>query len=559
MILTQEQQTAVLRTLYIQGAQSINWTAINDLRAAVMLITASCGRGKTSYALDLTDSGLLADVNRAQMRLWLPGVEARPQEIQPEQVLFLTSRRAIKCQQQRKETVVCAAVDDFQAHSGYSFLDEENRKGKIRITTAHQFGAWIKAGLVETTPRLIILDELHSLFSETIFADDLSYTLEYIKEHYAELVKIGLTATPEFLLNYIQDDTLKFQIIDFDLGAKYKAQNISCYTHTKAATVFEKQVKPHIDKHNKAIYYTMSARQCYFMSLQYGERAAFLISDYNDCKTDSGEYLRDIMRKQGVKEYILEHERFPDDIDVIFINSACREGLNIEDENVKTVICEAVDLITIEQIFGRIRKDIDNFMVVCNFNNCSTNKRNIEKFIELLEDISNSEDEQAALSHYHGRQQENPKLQKFVYQYKGRYYLNKYAKAYLQYIDESYVQLANRKSNRVVSVGDREMLLKDEYFQLLSKFAETGKINVFDVKDVADKSTIDLFREIEKEYLNKPIGTQEKKALAARLCAVKANRKPGSWTTVKRVLEQNGYKIEDKHTKTSRYTVISKA
>ena len=46
--------------------------------------------------------------------------------------------------------------------------------------------------------------------------------------------------------------------------------------------------------------------------------------------------------------YILENEELPADIDIIFINSACREGINIKDNAVKTIICEAVDLITIE-------------------------------------------------------------------------------------------------------------------------------------------------------------------------------------------------------------------
>ena len=73
-----------------------------------------------------------------------------------------------------------------------------------------------------------------------------------------------------------------------------------------------------------------------------------MISDYNESMSPDGLLLADIMREAGVKDYILENEALPADIDIIFINSACREGINIKDNAVKTIICEAVDLITIE-------------------------------------------------------------------------------------------------------------------------------------------------------------------------------------------------------------------
>jgi hypothetical protein len=51
--------------------------------------------------------------------------------------------------------------------------------------------------------------------------------LEYIAEHSRDIVKVGLTATPQFLLEYIEDDRFSFVIIDKDLGSKYKVKEIS--------------------------------------------------------------------------------------------------------------------------------------------------------------------------------------------------------------------------------------------------------------------------------------------------------------------------------------------
>lgn len=233
--------------------------------------------------------------------------------------------------------------------SNYIDLDGE-RKGKIRLDTAHHFGEMVRNGKVRKIPKVMVIDELHSIFSESIFADSLLYTLDFIKENYADMVKIGLTATPQFLLEYINDDILKFQIIDLDIGSKYKVKhNIHAQIKGQAKTVL-KQHLPTIGSNYKCIVYIQSARECYKASKEFAEmgmKTAFLISDYNETVID-GKKLVDLMDEAGVKDYIIKNQRFPQDTDIIFINSACREGMNIKDENVRIVICEAVDLITIE-------------------------------------------------------------------------------------------------------------------------------------------------------------------------------------------------------------------
>ena len=566
MKLTKEQSSLCRKQIFISGNDVIDFNKVHSLYSEIMLITASCGRGKTSYALDLTSNGLLAQVNQKRDKDYLPGLNEKPEPIKPEQVLFLTSRRAIKFQQLKNENCVSAEIADFKSPADeiHNF-ESRNRKGKIRITTAHQFGCWIKAGEIDIAPRLIILDELHSLFAETIFADDLLYTLAYIKEHYNDMIKIGLTATPSFLLDYIADDVFKFVVIDKELGAKYQAQNINCYIHTKAATVLENIVKPQISQKHKVIYYTMSATQCYTMAQQYGERAGFLISDYNEGKVKSGpnegKLYRDIMNEQGIKQFILENERFPDNIDIIFINSACREGMNINDENVKTIICEAVDLITIEQIFGRVRKDTENFMVVCNFNQRSKNESSIRELDKFIETLKSAVDVNGEMGEQYGKQK-SPNTQKFVYKYKGKYYLNKFAQAYLKYINDSYIQMANNEDCRYISVGNRKMLLSTDYFQQLGKYAANGTVDIQDLwkaaKEVNHRTAVDFFREIETEYLDRPIGTQEKKELCSRLSAVRAQGKLAGWTTVKRILVQNGYSVLDKKSDKTRYSIIQR-
>lgn len=552
-----------LKGVYVSNAGVVDLEKPADLYSDIMLITASCGRGKTTFALSIGNNGLLAEVNRIRRK---QAIFQAVEDIKPEDVLFLTSRKSIKQQQLKNNDVVQAIANDYQKKKDYDFT--EARTNKIRLTTAHQFGFWIKNDLIEIVPKLVIIDEIHSIFSETIFCEDLRVVLAFVAEHYADIVKVGLTATPQFLLDYIKDDNISFSIIDKDLGSKYTVDNLSVQIRGTAETLL-KQIKPQIKADYKAIYYTQSAKECYRLSTEYGERASFLISDYNESTNTDGFLLADIMREAGVKQYILDNERLPADIDIIFINSACREGINIKDDNVKVVICEAVDMITIEQILGRIRKDIDRFMVVSNFQNMARNESNIEKavsFLRAYNEAQTDDDRQIVMAYQYGRQNENRNLQKLVYKYNNTFYLNNYAKAYLQYIAECYLQISNydgkNKSVYVQSVGDRDLLLNTDYFNQLSRYAKSGKIEISTLWETAisksKETALQRFAESAEQWLDKPLTKADKDRLCAELGVLNSRRQPAGWTTIKGLLAGGGYSIKEKKSGSTRYTIITK-
>lgn len=565
MILNEAQLKLVLRNAYI-GDECLNYCS--DLQKYIMLITATCGRGKTYCALSLGENGMLAEINKIRRKnnLFVRDLE----DIKPYEMLFLTSRKIVAKQQLKNPDCVQALESDFDGSENWENADRQN---KILVSTAHWFGEMVREGKIKRMPKVIVLDEIHSLFAETIFAESLIYTLDYIKENYNDIIKIGLSATPQFLFNYVKDDTFRFYTIDIDLGSKYKTQHIYCHNSGQATTIL-KQIKPKINSNHKVLYYTMSARECYKLQQDYGDRSAFLISDYNETEVN-GVKIRDVMEESGVKKYINKYERFPEDIDIIFINSACREGMNIKDSNVKTVICEAVDMITIEQILGRIRGDLENFMVVCNFNNGERVKKNIqelEEFLKLLE-ATPEDDKRVVMAKRHQKQQDIKNSQIFVYDCgNNQYKLNNYAKAYLQYIYESYVQLSNYKDvNRqeyystyyTSSVGDRDLLLCDDYLNQLCKYAEDGKITIEGIWKVAVKlnhdNVISAFQQMEDKWLNKPLSADDKKELVNVLKCVRFQGRKASWKTVKDTLEnEGGYTIKKKRIGSKEYPIITK-
>lgn len=547
-----------LRNAYVSNRGVVNLDDTASLYDDIMLIIASCGRGKTTFALSLGEDGLLAEINRIRRKRNL--LDINQKDIEPDEVLFLSSRKGQKHQQLKNKDVVSAIANDYQQQKELDFTG--GRKGKFRLTTAHQLGYWIATGQIEIPPKIIIIDEIHSVFAETVFSEELRQTLAFVEEHYKDMIKIGLTATPQFLFDYIKNDTFKFSIIDKDLSAKYKVQNISAYIQGSAETIL-KQMKPQINHNNKVIYYTQSATQCYKLSLAFGVNSAFLISDYNESKNEDGKLLVDIMEEQGVKKYILDNEVFPPDIDIIFINSACREGINIKDNAVNTVICEAVDLITIEQILGRIRKDISDFMIVCNYRNFERTKSNIDQASAFLKKVENASNPKEELILQYGKQEGNSNLQKLVYRYKGEYYINSFAQAYLEYINECYIQVSNyqtkSKGNYVMKVGDRDLLLCADYLGQLSRYAENGNITIETVWQATVKknhdNALEAFKSIESKWLDKPLGKEDKTALCVALAVVRDKGKPAGWNTIKGMLLDGGYQITDKRLGKERKTV----
>lgn len=557
MKLNKTQSNILLKEMYIADRGVVDFNIPSSLYSDIMLISASCGRGKTTFSLSLSPFGLLDQINKIRHRnnLFIPDL----QDIKPEEVLFLTSRKSTKHQQLSNKNTIQAIPDDF-SNNLFEF-EKTNRNNKIRVATAHQFGSWVKNDLIKINPKIIILDELHSIISETIFADDLLYVIEFLKEYYNDIIKIGLTATPQFLFDYIEDDILKFRVVDKNLNSKYKCNNIKAFIRGQADSIL-KQIKPKINSKNKVIFYTQSAKQCYKLSQEYGEKSSFLISDYNETKIDEKK-LVDIMNEQGVKEYILKNEKFPDNIDIIFINSACREGMNIKDKNVKTIICESVDMITIEQILGRIRNDLEEFIVVCNYNHFEKVNKNIKDFLQFAEELSKAEYPMIELGKRYGRQQENKNLQKYVYVYKGEYKLNQYAKSYLKYIQESYIQISNYetkdKMNYISKVGNRDLLLSNDYLGQLSRYAVNNSICVEQVwKAIVEENhnnVIEVFQKIENEWLDKPLTKEDKEKLVADLHIIRSCGKSAKWNTIKELLLNNGYIIADKRIGKDRKTV----
>lgn len=74
----------------------------------------------------------------------------------------------------------------------------------------------------------------------------------------------------------------------------------------------------------------------------------------------------------------------------------------------------------------------------------------------------------------------------------------------------------------------------------------------------ANYEAVQRFREIEYQYLNKPLSRNDKIMLCAQVGAVRCRMQPANWQTVKALLTDNSYTIIEKNTGGRRFSIITK-
>jgi hypothetical protein len=346
-----------IKSLYVKDTNH-NWPLKKTDK--IGLITNSCGYGKTHWV----EHELVDEINDIAF-IWNDLSQFTHYE--KKDILFISTRRSIVDQQLKNGEVENANEDDFSA-SGLNPLWDE-RGNKVRIISTAKLGSLYKEGKIERMFPIVVIDELHSLFLDTMFSEESYYAIEcLLNDFWKDTIKIGLTATPNLLFNYIdKEQKLFYALDDCVLPPKYNAEEVLYYNHTYLAKTL-KTLTPAAD--NKVLVYCPSAKS----AIGFAEKephAAYLISNYNK-NTEAVE------KQQPLYKYIIENAKLPEEVNILFMTSAYREGVEIKDSAVKTVVIDASDDITISQFIGRIRSDIKKVIINTNKNQEDRIKANAE-------------------------------------------------------------------------------------------------------------------------------------------------------------------------------------
>lgn len=314
-------------------------------RGKFNLIVSPCGSGKTYFC-----ANTLTDYYR---------------DVLPGEILFVTSR-SLAANQLVRDSDVSERFDigdTFlkRAWMGKDDLSYLNTKG-LQVTT---YDKVIKLLLTDGYDalfgvKILIFDECHALFSDRFIRgmDFLCYWIHVAVKTQSHLV-FGLTATPGIIYaNSRQWCTEINELCDTGDLDGYKAKNLWIVDFTAFPEFYNKELK----NNGKTIIMCDSIRSTanVLYNSIYGSKLLVSKSGSSDGKTCYNpadmDYIREAIITRGV---------LPDDVKVLVATGTIREGFSfVEKSGVRNVVCCFTDEMSITQLMGRCRYDIDNLVII---------------------------------------------------------------------------------------------------------------------------------------------------------------------------------------------------
>lgn len=499
-----------------------------DLYKDIILLTQPCGYGKTTWVFH----HMLNTINAERKFL-----NNKVEDLKREDALFVSFRKGIVEQQLSEPKNQAKRLLPSKPPS---FLRTPE---KMWVETGQQIGRKFKQGKRVWVPEVIVIDEIHTLFRDAIFAEDLMFFLLWLIENREKMIVIGITATPDYLFDYIAPEfpySFNFKIADAaPAPVKHKVKNLKILFNGRGTTVLNNL---NINEKNKVIFFEQSAIRC-MEHAQKRENSLFFVSPYCESvkRSKGGEediIVLDEMNNQktiidgedvSYRDLFLKTAAIPDGYNIVFLNAAYMEGINIKQPGIiNEVICESVDLITIIQFLGRLRHDINNFYVIVNHQYFNITKQSYEEAQELLKALKKvgrvPAKEQEILEKRFSKQKENDKLSKLVYKFKDKYELNILAFIKLSYDMDCYNRIYQDTDVVVKKYFEdnplRTIKPREDYFKQLQKFSD-NPIELTYVKDIiieeSKKTAAQIWEEIKADYIGIESSAEKIKTLAHKL------------------------------------------
>ena len=327
-----------------------------DCESEVPIITCGTGRGKTSL------------VTSRKLIEHFEGVTSQKVRF----ALLLVPTKSLKGQilGDNRETTTPLRNSDFAE------LDGDER---IRVACFAQLAKFITDGNeIANQPDLVILDEIDLLVSWSLCFEGYINAFDYLFSKREEMMLCGLTATPSLLLDYLNDNlSFRFKDITPRIPPRYKAKEIEVVAHSSAST-YLKQLT--LGEGEKALCYVRAARECKRLSDALGDDAAFIISQSNEL-SEQQMVNASAFGEKGIelRDYLVNVGTYPNSLRTLIINDAMSCGFSIKDEAVNTVVCDTCDLSIAIQVMGRIRHDIDRFVLVYNLKERDSYFKSLER------------------------------------------------------------------------------------------------------------------------------------------------------------------------------------
>lgn len=190
----------------------------------------------------------------------------------------------------------------------------------------------------------VVCDESDYFFRDANFNSFTDISLYNILET-KKPIKIFMTATPELIKQYFNDNNIKIK--EYTLQKDYSYINKVVFYYDQI--LLEENILDKLDNNEKVMYFCKSAKTSYELFKKYKDKSSFICSKYNK------EYSQYICHDE--LESIIHEEKFNKQI--LFTSMCMDNGVNIKDTSIKNIIIDCDDISTLIQCLGRYRI-IDN-------------------------------------------------------------------------------------------------------------------------------------------------------------------------------------------------------
>jgi superfamily II DNA or RNA helicase len=181
----------------------------------------------------------------------------------------------------------------------------------------------------------IVYDEAHYIFSDSQFNRNTDLLIQPIKTTPKDKVFLFLTATPQALYDYQAEYDYVYEVpIDYSYIDKlyfFSSEDIP-------ESIFQ-----NIPFDEKGIYFSSNAKESLELSRKF-TNASFFCSESN--------WLADLSDKQ-VLDQIVKNAKFKDQF--LFTTKVLDNGINLKDPDLKHIVLDFTDIITLIQCLGRKR------------------------------------------------------------------------------------------------------------------------------------------------------------------------------------------------------------
>lgn len=316
-------------------------------------ISAKTNSGKTTFAVLSLRQMIEKKIGRKMKR-----------------TILLTPYRNTKEQILKDDRFVFVA--DEISNVNCAFFGHSNEK--VFVCTYSAFAHLLAKGF-DVAESLLIWDEIHTFMDFATYQEQMGYLVDFLlnKDLFESTVCVGMTGTPQ-VIDYI-GDSMPFNFIDITPKSRMNLK-VEKGTIIEFGSIESTVKKLILDNAAKGSFvYVSSATAAIKITRLFqskGLNAAFLVSTGNDnYDAETGLNYNQLMDTQiydrkSIRDWVIQDSDLPHELDVLVINDANRDGINIldRDNRFNQVIVESTNAAVIEQVRSRIRHDIDNIYVV---------------------------------------------------------------------------------------------------------------------------------------------------------------------------------------------------